>query len=459
MISTVTMPELKIEPNVKQRLFFKARTKYIAYGGSRGGGKSWAARIKAAVLAARYKNLKILLLRRTFPELEANHIIPLQIMLNGLAHYVVSQKKFIFPNGSFIKLGYCKNEHDAMQYQGHEYDVIIFEEATLFLESQLIFISTCLRNVRLDFSPRIYYTCNPGGPSHAYIKRLFIDKEYEGAENPDEYTFIPASIYDNEILMQRDPTYMRVLDNLPEELRKAHRDGDWDALSGQYFREFRRVTHVIDPFIIPDNWLRYVTIDYGLDMTAAYWIAVDFNGRCYVYRELYEQDLIVSESAAKIAALSKGEDIKYYYMPPDLKARRQDSGKSGLQLFAENGIIGVITQNDREAGWMCLKEMLKPYGLNGKPQLLFFNTCRNIIKYLPMVQRDTKNPNDIAKEPHNLTHGPDSLRYFSSTWIQRPEEEQETITGTYYYGELLMKGYTKSRIRQLQRMGCITVIS
>lgn len=447
------------QPNKKQKLFLTSKTKYTAYGGARGGGKSWSARLKASLLCMRYNNLRVLLLRRTFPELEANHIMPLQIMLQGIAHYVVSKKKFIFPNGSFIQLGYCKNEYDAMQYQGHEYDVIFFEEATLFLESQLIFISTCLRNTRTDFTPRIYYTCNPGGPSHHYIKRLFIDKQFEEPENPDEYTFIPASVYDNEILMKNDPTYITVLDNLPEELRKAHRDGDWDALSGQYFREFRHNTHVIEPFDIPTGWDRYVTLDYGLDMTAAYWIAVDYEGYCYCYRELYEKDLIVSDAAAKLKELSKGENIKYFYMPPDIKSRKQDTGKSGLQLFAENGIIGVITSNDREAGWLCCKEMLKVYGTQQVPRLRFFNTCRHIIKTLPMVQRDTKNPNDIAKEPHDLTHAPDSIRYFCSTWIKKVEHDVDlSLRGTFYVGELLMRGYTKSVIRQMANSGKIVVI-
>lgn len=445
--------------NKKQVLFFKSRTKYTAYGGARGGGKSWAARVKAVLLCCRYKNLRVLLLRRTFPELEANHIMPLQIMLKGVATYVVSKKKFIFPNGSYIQLGYCKNEHDAIQYQGSECDVIFFEEATLFLESQITFITTCLRTTRTDFIPRIYYTCNPGGPSHHYIKRLFIDKIYEGAENPDEYTFIPASVFDNEVLMENDPTYITVLDNLPEEIRKAHRDGDWDALSGQYFREFRRNTHIMEPFTIPEGWTRYVTLDYGLDMTAAYWIAVDYEGYCYCYRELYEKDLIVSNAAAKIRELSKGENIKYFYMPPDIRARKQDTGKSGLQLFAENGIIGIITSNEREHGWLCVKELLKPWGSQQVPRLRFFNNCTNVIKHLPMVQRDTKNPNDISKEPHDLTHAPDAIRYFSSTWIKKSEHEIDlSLTGTYYIGELLMKGYSKATIKRMVNSGKISVI-
>jgi phage terminase large subunit len=451
--------KLDFRPNKKQKLFFKAKTKYIAYGGARGGGKSWAMRTKAVLLCLRYKRLKVLLLRRTFPELEANHITPLLVILHDIAEYIVSKKEFRFPNGSVIKLGYCKNENDANQYQGQEYDVIMFEEATLFTESQLVFISTCLRNVRTDFDTRIYYTCNPGGPAHHYIKRLFIDREYEGDENAEEYTFIPALIFDNEILMKNDSSYIKVLDNLPEELRRAHRDGDWDALSGQYFREFRRSVHVIDDFDIPDSWVRYCTIDYGLDMMAALWIAVDPMGNCYVYREHHEPNLIISVAAEKIKYLSKGENIKAFYVPPDLSASRQETGKSALQIFIENGIVGLITKNSRISGWLCVKECLA-WSKKADPVLKFFKSCKVAIKHIPLLQRDEKNPNDIAQEPHEFTHVADAIRYFCSTWITKtniPEEEE--LSGTYFYPELRMKGYSDSEIRKLELSGVISVIS
>lgn len=446
-----------MEPNAKQKLFFKAKTKYIGYGGSRGGGKSWAVREKCILLAKRYTNLRILLLRRTLPELEANHLMPLQIQLKGQALYRATKKIFLFNNGSFIKLGYCKAEKDALQYQGHEYDVICFEEATLFTQQQLVFISTCLRNVRTDFSPRIYYTCNPGGPGHSYIKRLFIEKDFTPTENPEEYTFIPASIYDNTVLMERDPTYISVLNNLPEELRRAHRDGDWDALSGQYFSEFRRQYHVIEPFSIPPEWDRYVTLDYGLDMTASYWIAVDFNSNCYVYKELYEKDLIISNAAERMLYMSKGENIKYYYMPPDLKAKNKDTGKSALTIFLENGIVGVITKNSRVAGWLAMKEMLK-LDKNNVPRLRFFSNCKYAIRNIPSVQRSDRDPNDIAKIPHDITHAPDAIRYFCSTFISSPAVEKAEITGTYAYGELLMKGYSDAQIRKLANKGNIKIL-
>jgi phage terminase large subunit len=434
-----------------------AKKKYIAYGGARGGGKSWAMRTKCYLLALKYPGIKILLLRRTFQELEANHIIPLQITLKGIATYFSSKRLFRFPNDSHIKLGYCKTDADVLQYQGSEYDVICFEESTLFTEHQLFFISTALRTstYRATFTPRIYYTCNPGGVGHAYIKRLFIDREYTETENPDDYCFIPASVYDNKVLMEADPTYIKVLDNLPEELRRAHRDGDWDALSGQFFAEFRRDIHVIEPFEIPQEWDRYICIDYGLDMTAAYWIAVDFKGKCFVYRELHQEGLIISDAARKIKAMTGQERISATYVPSDLMSRRQDSGKSAMTLFIENGIIGISTKNDRIAGWLCFKELLK----TPEPKMVFFKNCKMLIRNLPILQRSDLNPNDISLVPHNLTHCADSIRCFVSAMIKSPTpEEPPPIRGTFAQSELLMRGYTRRKIRELEGKGYIKVI-
>jgi phage terminase large subunit len=203
-----------VEPNPKQQKLFSSTKKHIGYGGARGGGKSWSLRIKFAILAMKYPRLKILLLRRTYPELEANHIIPLQSELHGLATYKETKRIFTFENSSIIKLGHCKSEKDMFIFQGQEYDVIGFEEATLFTEAQIRFIVTCLRSNRPDFRSRIYYTCNPGGVSHHYIKRLFIDRDFEPCEDGDDYEFIQALIYDNEVLLKNDPGYLKILDSI-----------------------------------------------------------------------------------------------------------------------------------------------------------------------------------------------------------------------------------------------------
>ena len=73
--------------------------------------------------------------------------------------------------GSRLRLGYCDSASDVYQYQGQEYEVIGLEEATHFTEEQMQFLTTCNRTVRRDFSPRMYYTCNPGGIGHVQAGR------------------------------------------------------------------------------------------------------------------------------------------------------------------------------------------------------------------------------------------------------------------------------------------------
>lgn len=415
---------LKIEPYPKQVRFFKSDKRYIAYGGARGGGKSWAARTKAILLALNYSGIQIILLRRTLAELRENHVLPLQAQLKKIAQYRDKDKEFIFPNGSRIKLGYCAAESDVLQYQGQAYDVMFLEESTQFTEFQFTTLTESNRSsgmMEQKFSPRMYFTCNPGGVGHTWVKRLFIDKDYRNQEKAENYDFIPSTVYDNEFLMKNNPEYVENLENLPEMRKRAMLYGDWDAFEGQYFGEFNRDIHVIDPFEIPDHWNRFTTMDYGLDMLAVYWVAVDTEGNAFVYKELYESDLIISDAAKKTNERTN-EKLKLRYAPPDLWNRRQDTGKSAADVFRENGIVLIKAKNDRVLGWYNLKEWLKPYQTRDMQtgeeittaRLKIFKNCTNLIRTLPLLQHDDKNPNDVANEPHELTHGPDAIRYFCS---------------------------------------------
>lgn len=400
-------------PSEKQAQFFLARTRFVAYGGSRGGGKSWAVRKKAILLCIRYPGIRVLLLRRTFPELRENHILPLQRELAGIATYKESEKAFTFPGGSRLKFGYCDGEGDVLQYQGQEYDVIFLDEATQFTQFQFGTLTACLRGAN-PFPKRMYLTCNPGGVGHQWVKRLFIDRNYQGGERAEDYTFIPASVYDNKALLREDGGYVQMLENLPPDLRAAWLDGNWDVLAGQYFTEWDRALHVIEPFPLPGEWRRFFTMDYGLDMLAGYWIAVDPQGRAYIYRELYRPGLIISEAAEAIRGLTD-EGVYRYLAPPDLWNRRQDTGKSVAELFAERGIYLEKAQNERVPGWLGLKEWLRPVvDERGKrdANLKVFSTCQNLIRCIPALCHDSKDPNDCATEPHEVTHGPDALRYF-----------------------------------------------
>lgn len=427
--------ELTIDaPNDKQREFFLARCRYVAYGGARGGGKSWAVRKKAQLMALKYGGIKILIMRRTYPELRANHILPLTADLQGVARYKEVDKTFYFPGGSRIEFGYCDTDMDVNRYQGQEYDVIFMDEATHFTEYMFDTLKVCVRGAN-DFPKRFYLTCNPGGVGHEWVKRLFITKEYRASERPEDYQFIKALVYDNKVLMDKDPEYVRQLENLPDGLRQAWLEGSWDVFAGQYFPEFDARVHTCKPFAIPKHWRVYRTLDYGLDMLACYWIALDEDGNGYVYRELYEgrdnhmgangNGHIISEAAERIKALSD-EDAYLTLAPPDLWNRRQETGQSAADIFGANGVTLTRTSNDRLDGWSAVKEWLRVYDdADGakRARLRIFDTCKNLIRTLQAVQYDDKKVNDVATEPHELTHAPDALRHFCVYWTLGAERE------------------------------------
>lgn len=416
--------ELEIDfgtPNPKQEKFLGSAAKYTAYGGARGGGKSWAVRVKAAAGALNYNGIKILVLRRTYPELESTIIMPMIELLNTatidgrpsgdvLFNYHATMRTIFFANGSTIKFGHLQSANSITEYQGQEYDWIFMDEATHFTEWEFRTLAACLRGVN-KVPKRMYLTCNPGGVGHQWVKRLFVTRQYEKAENPEDYVFIPATVEDNTVLLEGSPDYLLQLDLLPDDLRAAHRYGDWDAMAGQYFNEFKRETHVIKPFIIPKEWPRYRCFDYGLDMFACLWFTVDFDGRVYVYREYTEKGLIVSDAAAAMRSLTPiDEQVRYTVAPPDMWSTQKDTGRTMAEVYTQNGIGLVKASNSRVQGWLIVKEFLKMHP-DGKPGLLVFEDCARLIKDLPALQHDDKNPSDVAKEPHDITHVPDALRY------------------------------------------------
>lgn len=343
--------------------------------------------------------------------------------LKDIAKYNAEAKEFNFPNGSRILLGYCSAESDVLQYQGQAYDVIFLEEATHFTEFQFETLTESNRSsgmMKEKFPPRMYFTCNPGGIGHTWVKRLFIDKDYRNKEHPNNYDFIPSTVYDNEFIMTNNPEYVENLENLPEMRKRAMLYGDWDAFDGQYFEEFNRDIHVIRPFEVPSHWNRYTSMDYGLDMLSVLWIAIDTYGNAFVYKALHEKDLIVSAASRRIKEVNGTDNILIKYAPPDLENRQKDTGKSIFDLFAENGQYFQKSDNSRIAGWMAVKEWLKIIETKnletGEPvktsRLKIFSNCTDLIKNLPLLQYDEKNPNDCANEPHEITHDPDALRGF-----------------------------------------------
>ncbi len=415
------------EPFEAQKKFLTANTRYVAYGGARGGGKSFAVRQKATLLCLNYSGIRVLILRRSYPELYENHIKLLISELKSVARYKDADKTLTFKNKSIIKFGYLMGDSDLLQYQGVEYDVIFIDEATHFTEYQFSVISACVRGAN-SFPKRIYLTCNPGGVGHEWVKRLFIDKRYKKGEDPADYTFISSSIYENKPLLQKDEGYLKTLENLPPDLRRAWLMGDWNVFAGQYFPEWKAEKHTCQPFEIPSWWRKYRAFDYGLDMFAALWGAVDENGHIYVYREYCESGLVVSKAAKKLKELSGDE--KYYatLAPPDMRSRQKDSGMSMSELFSREGVPLSYAANSRVDGWMQIKELMseKEQGDGSvSPSITVFTSCRELIRCIPLLMHDERNPQDVSVYPHDITHITDALRYLVSERLQASHKKVE----------------------------------
>ena len=412
---------LSLSVTQKQKRFLDATEAEVLFGGAAGGGKSFGQMVDALIFAVKYPTSRQLILRRTFSELDKS-LIRLSLSLYPKEIYTHNSSSHTgkFKNGSFIDFGYCATENDVYQYQSAEYDVIRFDELTHFTESQYIYLISRVRGAN-SFPKQVKSTTNPGGVGHTWVKRRFVDpappdKSFVGDDGMKRI-FIPSLLDDNRFLTARDPHYRDRLLALPERERRALLLGDWNIFEGQYFSEFLASQHVITPFEIPNSWRKYRTLDYGLDRLAVLWIAVAPDGCAYVYREYCESGLPISRAAAAINERTpKDEDIYATLAPPDLWNRGQESGRSKATIFAEYGVAFTKTSNDRESGWLAVKELLIGN------RLKIFSHCTEIISTLPALTVDKLRPTDCSTEPHEITHAPDALRGFA-VFYARPAEE------------------------------------
>ena len=378
-----------------------------------------------------------MIIRKTYPELQENHIIPMCEMLNcyapnrrdRIASYNDSKKHITFKNKSRILFRYCDNEKDAERFQGTEVDVLFVDEATHQSEAKMKKLNACVRGVNA-FPKRIYYTCNPGGEGHSWVRRLFIDKAYQDNENPDDYMFIQSLVTDNKILMETNPDYIRQLQALPDKLRKAWLEGDWGVFDGQFFEDFvdrpeyyseRTWTHVIDPFEIPEGWKIYRSFDWGYNKPfSCGWWAVDYEGIAYRILELYGCTKTPNEGLkwtppkvfSEIARIErehrwlKGKHIIGIADPAIWNA---ETGKSIAEVAADHGVFFTKGDHERIAGWMQVHYRLA-FDENGFPMMYVFSNCKAFIRTIPLLQYDEHKPEDLDSDGED--HCADEVRYF-----------------------------------------------
>ena len=423
----------EMTPSIKQWLFLLSRTRHTAYGGARGGGKSWVADLKIVLLCNKFAGIKVCLVRRTRKDLIDNHLEPLKRLIGNKAKYNSNDAEFRFVNGSTIHLRYCDNRNDADHFQGIEYDIIVIEEATQLEEDWIKDIAASCRGVN-DFPHRIYYTCNPGGPGHAYIKRVFVDRIYKPDEDPNDYTFIQAKVTDNDVLMKYDPNYVKFLKNLPPKRRAAWLDGSWEIYEGMYFQlvndpdhyQDRLFTHVIDPIPIRPHWTIYRGFDWGSYRPFSVgWYAITEDSVMIRFRELYGVQKSGQESLPNEGVGWNDSKIfrKIYeieHTDPRLVNkdiigiadpaifRKEGSGISTADTAMQCGVYFQKADNDRIRGWMQCQERLK-FDEFGVPRFYVTTDCPEFIRTIPTLMHDPHDVEDVWSDGED--HIADEWRY------------------------------------------------
>lgn len=315
------MAEFRAHPG-PQREFLRSPADEVLYGGAAGGGKSWALLLEAARMVD-HPGYRGILLRRTYPELKMSLIPQSYDMFGGRGMFNAADKVWRFPSGSEIWFGHMQHERDMAQYQSAEFAFIGFDELTTFTERQYEFMLSRNRNTA-GIRNKIRAASNPGNVGHRWVKERFVQQlqpfrigwfqkqgESEvrvpwGTEGARTRQFIPARLEDNPTLMDADPAYRARLLALPYRLRMMLLEGSWDVgFDGLVYLEFDTSHHVIDPFPIPLDWRRIRSIDFGYNNPAVVqWWAVSPDDEMYLYREIYQSQLLNSRLGPMIHSLS-----------------------------------------------------------------------------------------------------------------------------------------------------------
>lgn len=426
------MSGLTIALQPKQRLFLETiDAKPITfYGGAKGGGKSKGLQLIMLLRRFKYAGSHGVIFRRTYPELEGNHIRPLFEAYPHLREYWHESKKLLsLPNGSTLQFCHCANEVDVDLYQGREFHDLAIDEAGQWTEAMFRKLLGSNRSSRPGISARAILTGNPGGLGHGWLKRLFIERRFNERERPDDYAFIQALVDDNEALMANDPEYVRKLDSEPNEaLRKAYRFGDWNIFAGQFFQEIGKDTHFIKSFPIPSHWNRFGSYDYGFNHPAAFgWFANDEDGNTYLYREYVKAQQRVDQFAeylnqypdtSKCYPISAGHDcwttrnIVKEATPPTIAEEFQRHG-----IMLRRAVVDRIQGAAQVRSYLALRPYGGTSGLVTRPRFYIMDSCPIAFDTLSRMIHDPDRVEDVLKidaaegDPMSGDDAYDMIRY------------------------------------------------
>lgn len=437
-------------PKQKMALALIKKFKYFLYGGAMGGGKSYLIRWALVALLVYYykryglRNVTVGLFCEDYPALKDRHINKIQYefpewlgTLNKADHEFKLRPEY---GGGILAL---RNLDDPSKYASAEFAAVAVDELTKNVRETFDFIRTRMRWPGLPgHEIKFFAGTNPGSKGHAWVKKMFIDRIFDPNEQEaDQFMYLKALASDNPHI---DEAYEKVLASLPEKLKRAFKEGDWDIFVGQYFSEWRREYNVCEPYTLQPHFIRFLSIDYGhAHPSAVYWGALDNIGRVIVYRELHEVGLTYSKLARKIQEMTPVEEQKMLegnmVADPAIFSKKgeNDQEKSGDEIMfdATNGWLSLRrANNDRVIGWGIMREYMKAVRMSDDmltSKLIFFSTCVSAILTIPALVHSSTVPEDVEKKSDD--DDADSMRYMLMDIYEtfsKKEEEKPTEVKT-----------------------------
>lgn len=441
-------------PQPKQAAFITCPADDIGFGGARGGGKSDAIVGDWLSHEAIYGRDAIgICVRRSRTEL-VELIERAKLILVPLGHkWHESDKYFRGPGGGRLRFAYLERDDDAAAYQGHGYTRFYGEEIGTFPREKPIAMMTATLRSGNGVPCQMKNTCNPGGAGHQWVKaRYRLDSHPDGFklftfEFKNPFTgrkitrnriFIPSRVDDNRYL--GDEYVAGLFQVGSEALVRAWLTGDWSAVEGAFFDQWRPHVHVQDPFDIPPSALRFRSMDWGsaAPFSVGWWAVlpepiqrpygVTLPRGCMVrYREWYGKgEKLTAEDVAdgiKEREAEAGEKMDYGVLDPSAFA--QDGGPSIAERMFNRGVMFKPGDNKRVArrgamgGWDQMRARIKGEADDGtRPMVVCFSHCRASISTVPVLQHDADKPEDVDTEQED--HAADEWRYacMSRPWVR-----------------------------------------
>ncbi len=414
----------------------------ILFGGARGGGKSDGVLGKYAIKQERYgAGFNGVFFRKEMPQ--SDDLIERSRDIYGPlgGKWDVVKTQWRFPQGGRLRFRPLENAKAAEKYQGQNLSDAAVEEAGNYDDPAPIDKLWGALRSKTGVPVQLILTANPGGPGQFWIKNRYIDPAPMGMKilrvslpngNQHRRVFIPSKVQDNRALLHHDPEYIDRLYLVGSAaLVKAWLDGDWNAVEGAFF-DCWGVKNVVPPFSVPDDWMRFRSMDWGSasPFSVGWWaMATDpYQGQGFRiprgamvrYREWYGSTgkpneglkLTAEQVAEGIKTREAGETIKYGVLDPSAFA--QDGGPSIAERMIRAGAKSWIPADNKRVanagamgGWDQMRARI--IGDGDGPQLYVFSTCRDFLRTVPVLQHSQTRPEDLDTDAED--HAADEARY------------------------------------------------